>query len=96
MPNPIYTGPTQEVRQLEQALSLNEEEKALLARYGCILEDHAEGSLIRFPPGTTRTQIAPHTMCIHYRINLPNGQTLYEDVDWHRKDGIRLWCPGEE
>ena len=54
--------------------------KARLREHGCQIEEGYQ-YLITFPPGTRKIQDRPSTLVITYKIQLPDGYTLYENHD---------------
>lgn len=81
-------APTYPLHQLTTLPFDVEETKKILAKHGCIIEEHPDEYSIFFPEGTTRSEIYPRTMQPLYRIKLPDGYELREIYDRHRKISI--------
>jgi hypothetical protein len=72
-----------------------EEIKARLKQHGCQIEEHQDYYLLIFPPGTKRIQIRQTTTIAPYKIQLPDGSTLYQ-IDDCMRDISYLQIPRKE
>ena len=86
-------APTYPLHQLTTIPFEVEEAKEILAKHGCIIEEHSNQYIIFFPEGTTRTEIYPRTMQSQYRIILPDGYELREMYDRFRKISLLAYSP---
>lgn len=86
-------APTYPLHQLTTIPFEVEEAKEIMAKHGCIIEEHPHQYIIFFPEGTTRTEIYPRTMQPQYRIILPDGFELREMYDRYRKISLLAYSP---
>lgn len=86
-------APTNPLHQLTTIPFEVEEAKEIMAKHGCIIEEHPNRYIIFFPEGTTRTEIYPRTMHSRFRIILPDGYELREIYDRYREISFLAYLP---
>jgi excisionase family DNA binding protein len=66
-----------------------------LEERGCVMVEKDGAITVRYPVGTTRTEILPRTMCEWYRVVLPDGTELQEAHPILIDGNNGLWVPRE-
>ena len=69
--------------------------KRYLERHGCVILEQDEAVTVKYPVGTTRTEVLPRTMCERYLVVLPDGTELQKSHPFLLDGDNCLWVPQE-